>query len=541
MSDMKRRNSIRWRLPLSYAAIALLTVLALGGVLLVTLRSYYEGLERAYLMRNAVAVASIVGESIQRDVPPAALQAQIESLAFFSRARIRLLDRASKPILDSGHPIPAQPFAVRVEERTGKRDVAASGEPSADGDIQYFWSIGIAPPGETAGVEFAPFGQSETVPVPDSPISPRSGPLTPGNERHDVLMVLPATDTFYGFDLGGGHLFILQRSNVAVNARITDGSGKPIGMVELSEGPAYGRDILATVAGGLALAGLVAVVVSGGAGWIVSRRISDPLLRLTETTSKMAEGDLSARSSIERSDEIGMLAQSYNEMAAHIQEMVVALRQIVTDAAHELHTPLTALHTNLEMIADETNPNQRALYLERALVQLQRFETMTGNLLMLSQLEAGVLSVEKGQMNLNQLLKEIGEIYASRAEQAGLTFLLDVPSESISVEGSESQLHRAVGNLLENAVKFTSSGGNITLRLKREGDTPQIEVEDTGIGITAEDLPRLFERFHRGRNAAGYTGSGLGLAITRAIIRSHGGDVEVENGEKGSRFVITLG
>src|SRR5205085_1781421 len=160
----------------------------------------------------------------------------------------------------------------------------------------------------------------------------------------------------------------------------------------------------------------------------------------------MADGDLSVRVAMDRPDEIGVLATSFNEMADQIQEMVVTLRRLVTDAAHELHTPLTALRTNLEMAADEANPQQQAQYLERALA-----------------------------------------------------------------------------NLLDNALKFTPSGGEVTIALRSLAGDTEIAIEDTGIGIPEGDARHLFERFHRGRNAAGYAGSGLGLAIARAIINSHAG------------------
>jgi signal transduction histidine kinase len=521
---MKRRNSLRWRLPLTYASIALLTALALGGVLLLMLRGYYRGLERDYLMRNATVTASIVGESIHRGVPLPALQAQIESLAFFARARIRLTDPHGNTILDSGSMPDDQRFEVRVEEQfQGGAAVKID-----TGGPRYFWSIVAAPPGESVSAPVPPGGGGSGLPVGIA------------SEETDVMMVLPVTGTMYGFDLRGDETFTGARSTLSVTSMIMTPGGSTLGFVQLNEGPAYGREILASVAWGVTIAGATAVLLAALAGFVISRQISAPLLELAQSTRSMADGDLSVRVALDRPDEIGVLAASFNEMADQIQEMVVTLRRLVTDAAHELHTPLTALRTNLEMAADEPDPHQQAQYLEHALAQLQRFEALTSNLLLLSRLEAGAVSEERESINLTVLLHEAVEVYASRAEQAGLSFRAILPDGEKLIRGHEGQIQRALANLLDNALKFTPAGGEVTIILSGSDDEIEIRIEDTGIGIPDADVQHLFERFHRGRNAAGYPGSGLGLAITRAIINSHEGSISVEHQESGARFVAKL-
>jgi signal transduction histidine kinase len=212
--------------------------------------------------------------------------------------------------------------------------------------------------------------------------------------------------------------------------------------------------------------------------------------------------------------------------------MIITLRRLVTDAAHELHTPLTALRTNLEMAADEVDPQQQAQYLEHALVQLQRFETLTSNLLLLSRLEAGDVSEERESINLTLLLRETAEVYASRAEQAGLSFRAVLHDEETLISGHEGQIQRALANLLDNALKFTPAGGEVTMALNGSENGIEIRIGDTGIGIPEADVPHLFERFHRGRNTAGYPGSGLGLAIARAILNSHAGSICGASGKR---------
>ncbi len=139
-------------------------------------------------------------------------------------------------------------------------------------------------------------------------------------------------------------------------------------------------------------------------------------------------------------------------------------------------------------------------------------------------------------------MAEAAERFASRAEQAERSFTLHLPESEIAVHGDRLQLHRALDNLLENALKFTPKGGSIELQMQQKDDQVILIVTDTGIGILPEDLPQLFSRFHRGRNSAEFPGNGLGLAIVKAIATAHGGQVQVESAgkEQGSRFTLVL-
>ena len=132
-------------------------------------------------------------------------------------------------------------------------------------------------------------------------------------------------------------------------------------------------------------------------------------------------------------------------------------------------------------------------------------------------------------VDMIQLVREVGEQFASRAEQADRAFTMNVPEDDISVMGNETQLRQVVINLLENALKFTPDSGWISLNLERSSDQITLTVSDSGIGIPPEDLPHLFERFHRGRNASEYPGNGLGLAIVKAIVNAHKGNVSVQS------------
>ncbi len=282
---------------------------------------------------------------------------------------------------------------------------------------------------------------------------------------------------------------------------------------------------------------LVAVLVIGGfsllIGLFLSRSISRPLVELTAATRAVAAGDLGVRVPVRHSGEIRELAGDFNRMADQVEETILTLRRFVSDTAHEIHTPLTALRTNLELAPDDE-------FIQRAQAQVTRLESLTEGMLDLSRIEAGDQTENHAPVALVPLVREMSELYASRAEQAGLTFDLALPEMPITVQGDEQQLRRALGNLLDNSIKFTPEGGAVSVGLRRERGWAELWVEDTGIGIPADDLPHIFSRFHRGRNAAAYPGSGLGLAIVRAIGEGHGGAAAAESTESGARFTLRL-
>jgi len=440
-------KSIRWRLPLSYAGIALPAALALGGVLVMVLRGYYTQRERTYLLNNARAIAETLMPLLtQPDVTPEELQAQVESLAFLSQARVRLLDADRRVLADSG---PFDLFRIRIT--LGSRDSDA-------GAVIRLLEEGISPLERQPPVE----GETRETLTPVAPrITEPAWPALPAQRviNSDFFVV----GTFQGFDLSGeagaaaGH-----RSNQEVSISLYPEPDHLRAIVVLSEGQAYGSEIVDKVVWGWAIAAAVSVILAAAAGWFISRNINAPLLNLTGVTARMAGGDLSARADVASQDEFGLLARSFNRMAGQVEETVVTLRRFVSDAAHEIHTPLTALRTNLELIADSQDSGWQT-FVERAQEQAQRLEQLTAGLLDLSRLEAGVALGERAPLDLVALVWELNERYASRAEQAGLAFGLILPEGPAVVEGDRVQLQRAFGNLLDNAIKFTPEGGSVSM------------------------------------------------------------------------------
>ena len=356
----------------------------------------------------------------------------------------------------------------------------------------------------------------------------------------EPISLVPAVGAQLGLDLGRADAAGARRSYKVARQPYHNDFGAVAGYVELSLGPAFGTEVLSSVARGWAVSGAVAVVLAGAVGWLMSRRITRPLTGLAETTARMSRGELSARAEVGRDDELGQLAASFNEMAERVESTVDALQRFVGDAAHQLLTPLTALRTDFDARQGQPDAVERATLFSRASAQLDRLQELSTGLLDLSRLEAGVVDRTRTEVGLNQLLTELEESFASRADQSELEFSLSLPEEPLSVRANEYQLRQAVGNLIDNAIKFTPAGGHVTVSLRREGSRTVTTVDDTGVGIPELDLPHLFERFHRGRNAFMYPGSGLGLAIVKAIVTAHQGDVTGENTASGARFAMTL-
>ena len=489
-------DSLRWRLPLSYAAIALLTASALGVVLLVSLSRFYQQQEVVYLSGNAATIAEEV-RGVLGDAERPFLQTQVDGFAFLVQAQVEILDANKAVLADSGaarliNPAISIGPGIEIEEES------------------LFGGLGN-------------LGQEEVVIVVEEEEVLADGVVT-SEKTITRTSNIPARDSLYGFSLGS-EAEILERSDLVVELPILDDDDQVLGYVRLSDGPAYGRSILRSVTLGWAIAGIVAVVIAGMAGWLSSRRLTNPLVALTNTTTCMADGDLTARSDLQRKDELGQLGSAFNQMADRVEGTVTTLRHFVADAAHELNTPLTALNTNLELARQQAKSELQSTRLTRALDQTTRLQLLTDNLLAFSKIEAAENGQKDHHVDLTQLVQQVGEVYASQAEQRGLQFEVVVPNDAVFITANSQQLEQAIGNLLDNALKFTPAEGKITLSLKNQNNQAIIRVSDTGIGIPEEDMAGLFGRFHRGRNVGDVPGNGLGLAIVKAIVERHRGEI----------------
>ena len=503
----------------------MLTIISLGGVLLLMLNSFYRTQERRYLEQNAPAVSQMVGNLLHTPGLDGMshqnlVQSQVNSLAYLTQTRIRLFNPDGVLLADSG-----SPQSLRVASTLSLQlDLGDEGQ-------SFSQSIGRAVDEDqftTALVIEDEGGRFESQTTVSGGVVDRAAGVD--GQALPLTGLRPPSTLGLAEEPG-------IRSDAILRQAILDLDGQPLGQVSLSEGPAFGRSILAGVARALAVAGLVAVLLATAVGWLISRRLTRPVLELVKTTEQMSAGDLSVRTEISRNDELGQLAHSFNRMARQIETTVATLRNFVADAAHEMNTPLTALRTNLELAIRDRAGDP---LLTGALEQATRLESLNDDLVQLSRLEGGIGLGSVGPVDLSQQLGGLGERYAAQAEQAGLDFELTVPRRSLIVEGDQDLLVRAMNNLVDNAIKFTPQGGQVTLALGGDDAWAWVEVTDTGIGIEESDLDQVFSRFHRGRNAAEYPGSGLGLAISHSIAEAHGGRIEMASQPGRTRVKIYL-
>ncbi len=501
-------KTLRLRLPLSYAGIALIATLVLGTVLLTTLQRFYRQQELDYLTGNAYVIGERLAPLLEAD-DAGQLQANLKGLAFLSQTRVQVWAPNETLLADSGDPRQADEntqIAVSVEvdgiAQTFAQTAAASLPDVSESTI-------VIEPGFFANVEEnivtevvdeGPANVEEHAAMDSAGVITRTTTIT----REIEGQALPVVGTQFGFGFAGEDASATAVSNLTVRRPIASADGRVLGFVELSQGPAYGRGILQSVFSGWLIASLVAVLLAG-------------LLTLTAVTARMADGDLAARTAVQRQDELGTLGSSFNKMADQVEGTIITLRQFIADAAHELHTPLTALQTDLQTLRQtELEPGQ-AVKIERAQAQAVRLQTLTNSLLDLSRIEAKT-NGDSELVNLNQLLQETAELFASRAEQSDIHFDLTLPDVVLQVQGSPLRLRQAIQNLLDNALKFTPAGGAVAVTLAQQDNFARLTITDTGIGIPEEDVPHLFGRFHRGRNTADFPGNGLGLAIVQAIV-----------------------
>jgi two-component system sensor histidine kinase MprB len=282
----------------------------------------------------------------------------------------------------------------------------------------------------------------------------------------------------------------------------------------------------------LALTGIggAGVLLAALLGALVAHATLVPVRRLGEASEHVtATRDLSRRIDPGRPDELGRLAASFNTMLEALEGSIGAQRALVADASHELRTPLTSARTNVEVLArsGELEPEERERILADVTVQLEELSVLVGDLVELAR--DGETPQEPADVRLDLVAEDAVERLRRHAPDVVFTTAL----EPTTVIGVEPRLARAVGNLLDNAAKWSPPGGEVEVRV-RDGE---VVVRDHGPGIDEEDVPRVFDRFYRSPSARGLPGSGLGLAIVRQVAEEHGGEVSAERADGGGALL----
>jgi two-component system, OmpR family, sensor histidine kinase MprB len=287
-----------------------------------------------------------------------------------------------------------------------------------------------------------------------------------------------------------------------------------------------GLILLAVALGGVALA--------AGLGTVVARAAVSPVRRLTDAAEHVTSTtDLTERIEVKGSDELSRLADRFNRMLAALDRSVATQRQLVADASHELRTPLTSIRTNIEVLAKAKDlpDEERSELLSDVVAQLEELSVLVRDLVELAR--GHEPSQEAEEVRLDEVVQQAVDRAGKFAP--GIRFTARI--EPSLVRGVPSRLERAVGNLLDNAIKWSPVGGEVEVEV-RDGE---VTVRDHGPGIDEADLPFVFDRFYRAPSARGLPGSGLGLAIVRQVAEVHGGTVTAERADGGgARFRLLL-
>jgi heavy metal sensor kinase len=296
----------------------------------------------------------------------------------------------------------------------------------------------------------------------------------------------------------------------------------------------------------LVMAGIfpIGLLLAGGGGWLLARRALKPVDQMTEAAHRITAEQLTARlQGTGADDELDRLARTLNEMLERLDAAFNEMRQFSADASHELQTPLTILKGEIEVaLRSPRTPEEYRCTLESALEEINRIARLVEGLLLLARADAGVLRMDNREVNLTQLLSEVYDQTRILAEAKNLNLSLD-PLQSLWVQGDPELLRRLLLNLVDNGIKYTPPGGQVTLSLQREGKWASLKVRDTGIGLSPEEQNQIFKRFYRSAEARsrGEGGAGLGLCIARSIAEAHGGKIQVESTSgQGSTFSVLL-
>ena len=287
----------------------------------------------------------------------------------------------------------------------------------------------------------------------------------------------------------------------------------------------------------------LALALAAGGGIFLARRALKPVDQIAQTAQEIEETDLSRRIDVNTRDELGRLAATLNAMIGRLEKAFQHQKQFTSDASHELRAPLAVIEAESTLALQKERPsNDYRRSLEIISQESRQMSSLIDKLLTLARADAGKEQWNFTEVNLGKLITSLSTDVEVLCQEKGLSFQLGQP-QNLVVKGDEARLRELFMNLLDNAIRYTPAPGTVSISLRREGQMAVVAITDTGVGIPAEDIPFIFERFYRvdKSRSRGGGGSGLGLAICRHIAEAHGGKIEVESQVgAGSTFSVWL-
>ena len=296
---------------------------------------------------------------------------------------------------------------------------------------------------------------------------------------------------------------------------------------------------------------LAIIPLTGLLGWALAGRAIQPVNEVAHAAQKITGSNLSLRIPLRGAgDELDHLIGSFNRMTTRLEDSFEQIRRFSTDVSHELRTPLTAIRGQLEVaLFTAQTPEQYRDAMVNALEDVEQLSSIVRALLLLSQAESGQVVLQKTAFDLGDVAEDVVDQFQIPAEEKQVRLTARI-EPGMTILADHTQIERLFSNLLSNAVKYTPAGGTVQVRVRRdekkndeEKNWARIEVEDSGVGIPAENLPHIFDRFYRVRNAQTnlIQGLGLGLSFVAWIAKAHGGQVDVTSTVgAGTRFTVRL-
>jgi signal transduction histidine kinase len=317
------------------------------------------------------------------------------------------------------------------------------------------------------------------------------------------------------------------------------GQGAGQGMMQ-----GFYNDFRSGVNEALGVAALAAVIVAVGVSLAISRRIVAPLREMTSASQRIAEGKYDERVAVKSADELGQLADSFNQMAEQLEQVEAMRRQLIGDVSHELRTPLTAIKGSMEGLMDGMLPADAETY-QQIHTETDRLNRLVDDLQELSRVEAHAYPLEIREVDLSALVATTIKRLMPSANAKRISLTSSLPSDLPHLLADEDRLGQVMTNLAANGIQYTPEGGSVIVSAEQKNGEVQVTVSDTGIGIPPEHLANIFTRFYRvdkSRSRAAGGGSGIGLTIAHLLVEAHGGKIWAESlGDgKGSRFIFTL-
>ncbi len=532
---------LRTKLIASYALVVLLAIVAAGALALPLFQDYQNRLYEADLQRTI----------------------REKSLALDQTVRKMLVDSKDAPFRDAfpkqnatgtgqiwpteNPPIEAVREAFGRAAQNGMRVLVV--RPRLNNERLVLVDTEPDPAKSWVGAVF-PVGRAQNVVITPTPATNSGTKVVAAPTATPTSELINNTRYFYEqfqrpSDNTTYYLIFRQLSGSGPNLFGLNQQGKPAAVIYATIFPAPPPpDVFEDMLGSFALAGLVALVISLVAGLLLARSLSRPLVRLTQASEAIAKGDYSHTVPPEGGYELARLAESFNYMSDEIEEYQRMQRELIGNVSHELKTPLTTIRGFSQAMLDGAlrRPEDFASSAEIIHGETERMIRLVNSLLDLSRLESGQVQMARDELDLVEILDKAVTGFGPRAQAAEIKLVGQFDPVPL-ILGDADRLRQVFNNLIDNALKYTLPGGQITVSCRSNGRSVVASVADSGVGIPEADLGHIFERFYQTNKARSreVEGIGLGLAITREIILAHKGKIEAQSKVgQGTCFMVML-